>query len=177
MGLKVGEVRLEPYNPLWKEQFKTEAVELNKIMGDIALKIKHIGSTSIENLLSKPIIDILVGVKELDDFEKVRNKFLNNSDYSIKEDSKEDEILIRKGLEENRTHYIHVVEIESDKYKDLILFRDYLISNPKTLKEYENLKIELAGKYPSDRIMYTDSKDEFINKVLILAKENKRNNV
>ena len=168
MGLKVGIVKLEPYDINWKSMFEEEKDNLKKIFREIALTIEHIGSTSIEGLSAKPIIDIAVGVNGLKDFQKIRHYF-ECEPYSIKSDSHCDEILIRKGPEENRTHFIHVMEIDSQRYKNTILFRDYLKSHTEYLKEYENLKKTLAEKYADNRKKYTDSKNEFIQKVLVLA--------
>lgn len=168
MGLRVGTVKIEKYNPNWKNMFNEEKEILNKLFGDLAIKIEHIGSTSIENLSAKPIIDILVSVKSLDDFEKVR-KYFEKEPYSIKSDSVCDEILIRKGTEDNRTHFIHIMEINSKRYQDTIVFRDYIRKHIKALKEYENLKKYLAKKYEDDRKMYTSSKNEFIKNIIELA--------
>ena len=55
MGLKVGTVRLEDYNPEWKNSFEVEKNNLINIFKEIALKIEHVGSTSIEGLSAKPI--------------------------------------------------------------------------------------------------------------------------
>ena len=76
MGLKVGTVKLEEYNPKWKDNFNEEKENLSKIFGDVALSIEHIGSTSIPGLSAKPIIDILVIIKDFKDFEKVKEDFL-----------------------------------------------------------------------------------------------------
>ena len=170
MGLKVGTVRLEDYNPEWKNSFELEKIVLSNIFKDIALSIEHVGSTSIEGLSAKPIIDILVIIKTFSDFETVRYYF-EKEPYSIKLDSPEDEILIRKGDETNRTHFIHVVELGSDRQINTLLFRDYLRENKDAVLEYENLKKELAIKYADDRKMYTVSKNDFIQGILKKAKE------
>ena len=166
MGLSVGRVRLEKYNPKWKEEFNKEKENLIYLFGNVAKKIEHIGSTAVVGISAKPIIDIAVGLQNLHDFEEVREKFTSNINYSIKENSQEGEILIRKGPEENRTHFIHVMEIESQRYKDTIRYRDILNSRSEVLKEYEKLKKKLAKEYPNDRKMYTKLKSEFIKKVL-----------
>ena len=51
----------------WKEKFQTEKDELQKIFSDAAISIKHIGSTSIDGLSSKPIIDIVVLIEKRED--------------------------------------------------------------------------------------------------------------
>ena len=170
MGLKVGTVRLEDYNPEWKNSFELEKIVLSNIFKDIALSIEHVGSTSIEGLSAKPIIDMLVIIKTFSDFENVRYYF-EKEPYSIKLDSPEDEILIRKGDETNRTHFIHVVELGSDRQINTLLFRDYLRENKDAVLEYENLKKELAIKYADDRKLYTASKNDFIQEILKKAKE------
>ena len=172
MGLKVGTVKLEKYNPKWKDMYLEEEKKLKEMFGDLALAVEHIGSTSIEGLSAKPIIDIAVGVGHLSDFDKVKEKFMVEP-YSVKEDSTEGEILVRKGNEDNRTHFIHVMEPGSKRYIESILFRDYLRKNIWALEKYEVLKKDLAVKYDDKRKKYTASKNEFINEIIKLAYEEK----
>ena len=145
---------------------------MSKIFGDLAIEIEHIGSTAIKGLSAKPIIDIAVGINKLEDFEKVKNE-LKKDPYSIKEYSDDGEILIRKGTEDNRTHFIHVMEINSKRYKDTIIFRNYLRKHEEAMKEYESLKKELARKYADNRKMYTSSKNEYIKKIIKKAYKEK----
>ena len=176
MGLIKGEVKLEQYDLKWEEDFQAEAGKLYNLFGDVAQDIQHIGSTSVRGLSAKPIIDIAVGVKSLTDFAKVRQKFVDAPEYSIKEDGDPMEILVRKHNPENQdeiTHYNHKMEIEGDRNKDSILFRDTLRSNPKMRLEYESLKRDLAKQYPNDRAAYTQSKDYFIRSMLREAKGKK----
>lgn len=170
MGLKVGTVKLEKYSSNWVNEFNEEKEILSKIFGDIALKIEHVGSTSIDGLSAKPIIDIAIAVNKLEDFEKIKSYF-EKEPYSIKKDSVNDEILVRKGSEDNRTHFIHIMELNSKRYQDTIIFRNYLKDNIDTLKAYEKLKKDLANKYSNNRKMYTASKNEFIQKVIDKAYE------
>ena len=164
--------RIEKYNSNWENEFLKEKEILSKIFGDLAIEIEHIGSTSVKGLSAKPIIDIAVALYKLDDFEKVKEKF-QKEPYSVKEDSDEDEILIRKGAEDNRTHFIHVMEINSKRYKDTIIFRNYLRKHEEAMKEYESLKKELAKKYADNRKMYTSSKNEYIDNIIKKAYKEK----
>ena len=172
MGLIKGEVKLEQYDVKWQADFLAEKAELEKIFGDVALEVEHIGSTSVRGLSAKPIIDIAVAVNALGEFAAVRPKFEELKQYSIKEDSTPGEILIRKHGEnpDEVTHFIHVMEKEGPRYHDTILFRDTLRENTKLRIEYEELKQDLAKKYPHDRKSYTESKDYFIKSILREAK-------
>ena len=164
MSLKAGTVRLENYQEHWEKMYQEEKEKLEKIFGKLAVDIQHIGSTSIKNLSAKRIIDIAVGMQSLEDFNQTK-EFFKKEPYSVKEDSVEGEELIRKGYPET-SYLIHVMEVDGKRYKDTIAFRDYLRENPKKVKEYEDLKKELAIRYANERKKYTESKNEFIQKTL-----------
>lgn len=166
MGLKVGEVKLVKHNPRWHQMFAQELEELWGYFGDYAIRISHIGSTAIDGLEAKPIIDIVVALKDLDDFNYVSYKFTSNPEYSIKEDFDNDEILIRKGGERNRKFYIHVMDIDTKRYRDVIFFRDTLLHDEKIRNDYRDLKHILAKKYPHNRKQYTAHKADFIETTL-----------
>lgn len=172
MGLKKGTVKLEAYNADWIKMYEQEKKNLQDIFKDTALSIEHIGSTSIIGLKAKPIIDISVSVKELKKFNFLDDYF-DKYPYSYKLDLDNDEILIRKHKNELTTYLIHVMPIDSERYKNTILFRNYLNSHSDILKEYQNLKEELASKYANERKLYTTSKNDFIQKVLLEAKNGK----
>ena len=76
-----------------------------------------------------------------------------------------------KGDPDNRTHYLHVEPYKSPKWESHIYFRDYLLEHPDVVKAYEDLKVELAEKYPEDRKSYTAGKNAFITDVLEKARE------
>lgn len=173
MGLKRGIVILEEYNPNWEIEFEKEKNNLKSIFRDVAISIEHVGSTSIKGLSAKPIIDISLGVNKLSDFDKVKEHYLNNNEYKIKENYEENEILLIKGPEEDVTNYIHIMEINGDRYKDTILFRNYLRNNKIKMKEYEDLKKKLAKEYPLDRRSYTSLKNDFIKSTITEAKKEK----
>lgn len=57
-------VVVEPYNKAWKQDFQNIKEELTSALGDLALRIEHVGSTSVEGLSAKPIIDIDVVIED-----------------------------------------------------------------------------------------------------------------
>ena len=173
MGLKMGTVRIEEYNSNWQKEFEEEKKNLKEIFEDIAITIEHIGSTSIEGISAKPIIDIAVGIDKLNNFEKVRNYFINSKEYSVREENPEGEILITKGTLECTKHLIHVMEYKSERYQNTIVFRDYLRKNLEERNKYESLKKELFKEYKNNRKMYTASKNDFIQRILQKAKKEK----
>lgn len=169
MGLINNTVSLENNYELYKKIFKEEKAYLESVFKENRFKIEHVGSTAVKNLLSKPVVDIAIGVDDLNSFKKYYS--LLNKRYTITENREKEEILLVKENEKETFCLIHVLDIKSNRYTNMIKFRDILINNLDILKKYENLKIDLAKKYKDDRKNYTKSKNEFINEVLKNKKE------
>ena len=172
MGLNKDKVELEEYTTRWHESYLEEEKVLKEVLKDILLEIEHVGSTSIPNLKSKPIVDIGIAVKDLKEVEKYAKK-LEEVGYNFRYDNGEKgEYLVRKGPEDNRTHYIHIVELNSEKWLNFVLFKRHLLNNPEVVTEYENLKVELSKKFSDDRKSYTKAKNEFIASIIEKEKNN-----
>ncbi len=160
------------YQPSWKDKFEAEKSKLQKIFGDKAIAIEHIGSTSIEGLASKPIIDIAIMIenhKDADTFIKPLEEFGYSYD---KLNSSGERHLFRKG---NPTEF-HLSIAYADKggfWDRQILFRDYLRKHSDFRDEYQKLKEKLLQDDPTGKNSYLSGKSDFVNKVLTLARTEK----
>lgn len=173
MGLNRKDVVLKEYTEEWNEMFLCEKDLLLKLIGNRVIEIQHVGSTSIKGLKAKPIIDIAIGVRNLEDTLEFVDELEHNG-YEFRGDAGvKGRYFFAKGSADNRTHYLHVEEFEGEIWDNHILFRDYLINNPQKIEEYQTLKELLADKYPNDRIKYTDGKSNFIQNIIKLAKNKK----
>ena len=172
LGLTIGKVTLSSYNPKWKTIFEEEKKNLETLLAPIAKEIEHVGSTSIEGLSAKPIIDIAIGLDDLKDFSKIKEKI--KPPYYVKENPTEgEELIVKRKDETTTTHLIHVMDRNKQRYQETIEFRNYLIPHEKTKKDYEKLKKSLAKQYSEDRKTYTASKNDFIKEVLRKSREEK----
>jgi len=155
------QVVVEPYNEQWHSWFHDVATKLRASLGDEAVRIDHIGSTSIEGLHAKPIIDIQISVRELHRIEKYKPR-LEAAGYMHRADNPD---LTKRYFRETpgarRTH-IHVREDGSWSQQFALLFRDYLRCHPVDRDMYAREKIQLAEKYRDDRQRYVDAKDPVI---------------
>ena len=165
MGLINGTVKLENEHLKWKEMFIYEKEVLKQLFGKLALEIEHVGSTAVEGLQAKPIVDIAVGINNFNSIKNIIDKL--KSVYTVKINEENDEILLIKEDSEKTYYLIHVMKIDSKRYKNIVEFRDILINKPEIKQLYKELKIQLASKYSYDRKTYTKLKSEFIEKVLI----------
>lgn len=164
MGLKNNTVHLENNYSLWKKMFNEEKETLNKIFTQDNFSIEHVGSTSVKDLSAKPIVDIAIGIKNFKDFQKYEKKL--EKTYTIKKNNEKKEILLIKENKIETFFLIHVLEKNSERYKNMINFRNILNENHQILKEYEKLKQNLSKKYQNDRTTYTKLKNDFIKNIL-----------
>ena len=160
--------------------------KLRLILGDAAVDIAHVGSTAVNAIAAKPIIDIAVAT---DDFESILNKngeLEKNGFYYRYEIDASGERVRREagpanagiaqllyacgglydGSNSLQTHFIHVVKADSAEWHDYINFRDRLNADETIAKEYEKLKMALSQKYADDRKEYTARKNDFIRHIL-----------
>jgi GrpB-like predicted nucleotidyltransferase (UPF0157 family) len=162
IGVARGTVKLSPHNPNWIELFEQEKELLAKFG-----QVEHIGSTAIPDLHAKPIIDIVIGISadDIKDINKYKKPFTKIG-YDYMREDRPNEHLFTKGPEGNRTHYLHMIELNSLAWHEYIKFRDYLINNPEARKRYTDLKIKLATKFANDRKSYTAGKDKLIKEFI-----------
>ena len=167
IGLKRGTVELLPHQPLWEVAGAKTIMLLKSLLNDVAVDIQHVGSTSIQNVCAKPIIDIAVGVKTLDSIKPYIEVLGKNGIIFRKENIKGQLLFVIGDFEkEFRTHHIHVVEWNSVAWNNYINFRDYLNAFPQYAKEYDELKKSLALEFANNRGNYTAGKQELIDKIL-----------
>lgn len=161
---------LEEHDPHWAEWYGEEVEILKSILSSEA-EYYHIGSTAINGIMAKPIIDILSVVKNKDQLKQSAEQ-LKAHGYIIMSEA-ENRISLNKGYTESgfaeRVFHLHL-RLCGDT--DEIFFRDYLNANPDIAKEYEKLKLGLWKKYEHNRDAYTDAKTDFVKKYTEIAKQN-----
>jgi len=163
IGLKRGMVNLLPYQEDWPIVARETILELKGVFGGVAIDIEHIGSTAIPSIHAKPIIDIVIGVKALDDVFRFKDKLLSKG-YAYRGEDVPGQHLFVKGDFENdtRTHHIHVVIWDGEEWKNYICFRDFLNAFPEKARQYDRCKLKAATMYPSDRKRYTAKKSRLV---------------
>lgn len=159
-------IRLSQYDPEWPIRFKQEqALLATAIGGWIVGGIHHIGSTAVPGLDAKPIVDILAGVRDLDE-SRASFEPLAQLEYVYAPYLQDEMHWFCKPDPSRRTHHLHLVPVGSERYRDELAFRDRLRADPKIASDYADLKHSLVERFADDREAYTDAKGEFIRAVL-----------
>ena len=172
VGLTRGVLEIYDYRddyPIIYEKLKEELLD---IYGDKIRYIDHVGSTSIKNIKSKPVIDIMVQTDDLDDFKKFTEESVENETYTVKrEPTLGGDYLVRREENGRVKAFLHVYQTGDINGLTSVYFRDYLNSHEDEKKRYEELKMELYEKYKYDRPSYTHGKDKYIKSVIAKAIE------
>ena len=154
-------VELVDHDPSWAELFEEERVRLAPIFDGQVVAIEHIGSTSVPDLCAKPIVDVLVGLRDLElTDEHIEAMRRLGYDY-MGEHGLPGRLFFRK---EPRTHHVHVVEHGGDHWERQLTFRDTLRSDEEERRRYDAFKRRLAAEGHS-RDAYTELKTPFIREV------------
>lgn len=153
------------HHPEWKEAYLKEERDIQNILHGELVNSFHVGSTSVPGLKAKPIIDILLVVRDINALDQYSVQFEHLGYEVMGEFGIRGRRYFRKGGD-NRTHHIHAFQYDHiQEIERHLAFRDYLCQHPEIAKEYGELKDELAKKYPNDIESYGDGKDDFVKKV------------
>lgn len=163
-------------NEKWKKQYIEMESFLQNILADYQIvRISHIGSTAIEGILAKDIVDILLELDVNEDMEKVAKTVEKNG--FIRMSWNDSRISLNKGYHPDgfadEVYHLHIRFAGDNKE---LYFRDYLNEYPKVAKAYEQMKLALWKKYEHDRDGYTNAKAAFVEKWTLEARKiyNKR---
>ncbi|KAF0196064.1 MAG: hypothetical protein FD169_1130 [Bacillota bacterium] len=152
------------YDPAWPGLFNTLKSSVEMSLGEVALSIEHVGSTSVPGLAAKPIIDMDVIVRA-EDLGKA-TALLANIGYVHDGDGGipgRERFRPPTGLPK---HHLYVCAADNPELKHHLQFRDYLRAHPDAAAEYGLLKKHLAAVYGDDREGYSVAKTEFITTIL-----------
>ncbi len=163
-------VFLTAHNDEWNTWYNEESRRLCAFLSGVNARISHIGSTAIENIWAKPIIDILVEIPLGNNIREVKDLIIQNGYTCMSENIQS--ISFNKGYTENgfaeKVFHLHLRYWGNN---DELYFRDYMKDNPIIAKEYESLKLSLWKRYEHNRDGYTKAKQEFISEYTQKAKE------
>jgi GrpB-like predicted nucleotidyltransferase (UPF0157 family) len=154
-------VRIAEYDPAWPLRFAELGGRLRDALGSVAIRIDHIGSTSVPGLAAKPVIDIQISVDRLEPVQPFCAP-LRRLGFVYRPDNPErTKRYFREPPGHPRTH-IHVRRAGSFSEQFPLLFRDFLRADSEAAADYERAKRSLAKRYRLDRHSYTDAKGPIV---------------
>jgi GrpB-like predicted nucleotidyltransferase (UPF0157 family) len=154
-------IAVVPYDPDWPRRFEHERARLRGVLEPwLEGGLHHIGATSVPGLAAKPIIDMMAGVRDLEDARAAYKPLLAEGWEHTPHRPGIAHHFSRLGLG------LHLTEPGSDLWNERLAFRDALRADPELVAEYAALKLRLAEEHPDSIEAYTAGKREFVGRVL-----------
>jgi GrpB-like predicted nucleotidyltransferase (UPF0157 family) len=157
---------LSTYDPNWVNLFNSLKHFLEGVFGDKAIQIEHVGSTSIPGMKAKPIIDVLVIVEKMENFDTVKEKMVA-AGYEWGENYIAPNTLIffKPGPSGEKLENIHVCEKDAPKTRQFIIMRNFFRTFPEKAKRYSDLKEKNQSVHPDDYPAYRAAKKPFLDEM------------
>jgi GrpB-like predicted nucleotidyltransferase (UPF0157 family) len=169
LGLESGVVRLVEHDPRWPALFAAEQQRICDQCAALALRLEHIGGTSIPGMCAKPVLDIAAGRPcdtSLEDYVAA----LEQAGYEHRgERGVPGRQYFRRG--QPRSFHVHLVEEGGLLWRDFVAFRDYLRGHAEAARQFADLKRILAARFSHDREAYMNAKSSHVREILRLARE------
>ena len=175
MGKELSEMTLEElwelfpiflveHNEKWSGYYKEMESMLQTLLSSYPIeRISHIGSTAIQGIWAKDIVDVMVEIPETVDIKDLA--WVMEQSGFIKMSTESKRISLNKGYtKEGFADKVFHIHLRYTGDNDELYFRDYLNAHPQIAKEYESLKLILWKKYEHNRDAYTAAKTDFIRK-------------
>ena len=170
-------IEVVEHDSRWNAEFDRESAKLVDVFGDALVSIHHVGSTSIAGLAAKPIIDILVVLKETKTIDRFSAP-MQSLGYRVRGECLDAEIpgipgrfYFSKDTDGKRTHHVHACAVGHSEIRDKLAFRDYLRSHPQVAAQYGAMKQQLAIEHRHDNVGYMRGKEAFIRSTLSDARK------
>lgn len=157
-------IELVEHDPAWAERFEQERRRIASALGDRALRIDHVGSTSVPGLAAKPIVDIDVSVADPED-EAAYVPDLVAAGYVLRVREPGHRLVRTPELDV----HVHVCAIGSEWERRHLVFRDWLRAHPDDRQRYEDVKRSLAGRTWDDTNDYAAAKTDVIDEIVARA--------
>ena len=157
------------YNPSWKIEFDALKSVYEDVLGDSIIAIEHVGSTAIDGIVAKPILDIDIVIADKASFGVVKDRLLSvgywhNGDQGVpsREVFKrvDERVPYGNGRRTWMLHHLYVCPVDSPELARHIAFRDYLRANSDARLQYEAIKLEIASRANGDRKLYARLKEQ-----------------
>jgi GrpB-like predicted nucleotidyltransferase (UPF0157 family) len=160
-------IEIVSYDETWSQRFTEWQDRLAKALGAVSRRIEHVGSTSVQGLQAKPVIDIQISV---DNLEAEIGYVSPIEALGVQLRSRDlEHRFFRPFSGLPREVHVHVCAIGGEWERRHLLFRDYLRADATAREEYAASKRLAADRWADDRVAYTEAKDGQIRELMTAA--------
>lgn len=165
---------LSEHKSVWSDWYNEEKKRILDFLSTRDLRINHIGSTAINGIWAKPVIDILLEIPPSISMEEIKERLINNG-YICMSEEESRKSFNRGYTNEGFAQKVFHLHLRYYGDNNELYFRDYMNHYPELAKQYEALKMFLWKKYEHNRDAYTNAKTSFITQYTDQAKSKYQN--
>jgi GrpB-like predicted nucleotidyltransferase (UPF0157 family) len=158
-------ITVYPYDPNWPDEYYPEAQSLQNLMGETVLGMEHIGGTSIEGMVARPVIDIMVGVDKIGDT-RMPPFDLSKAHYTYLGSNAPGGGLLFRKRGEKQDFDLHIVPFKGEQWRSRLRFRDILLQNPSVKNAHAEHKLRIVNRGSWTSIRYQNEKTPIVSSVL-----------
>ena len=155
-------MRIVDYDPAWPARAAAELARVGAALADLAVRLEHVGSTSVPGLAAKPIVDLQVSVAALEPRAAYVDPLESIGYLFVPYATAPEYHFFGKPRERPRAVHLHVCAAGSFEELRHLAVRDHLRADPAEAARYEAVKRESARRNPEDRIAYMAGKEAFV---------------
>ena len=167
LGLDHGDLRFGRTTAAWLGAGAELRTRVAEALDGLAADVQLVGSSSVLDLLAKPIIDLAVGLVAIENLRPVRAR-LEAGGWIYRGDAGDQggHVFVLESRPWHRVAHLHVVHHDGDQWRAYLRFRDVLRGSPEARERYEAVKLSLAARRPVDRAAYTEGKTGVVTSIL-----------
>lgn len=155
-------VRIVEPNPAWPALAERELRRVQDAVGDVAVRLEHVGSTAVPGLAAKPIVDLQLSVAALEPRERYVAPLERLGYLFAPAPESPDYHFFAKPPERPRAYHLHVCQAGGEQELRHLAVRDFLRAHPGEAARYAALKRAVVARHPQDRLAYIDGKDAYV---------------
>ncbi len=162
--------RIADPDPVWSDRFEAEAARIiGSLLPDLVVRIDHIGSTAVEGLAAKPIVDMQLSLSAMTPRDAYVEPLTALGYRWVLDPWDVEHEYFSRDVDGERSFHLHVCAAGSTWERRHLVFRDWLRAHPDDAMAYGALKRELAAAHPNDTLSYTEAKTAFITGIVARA--------
>jgi GrpB-like predicted nucleotidyltransferase (UPF0157 family) len=155
-------VRIVDYDPTWPALAEEELRGIGEALGEVAVRLEHVGSTAVPGLAAKPIVDLQLSVDDIRSRERYVEPLERLGYMFVPAPESPGRHFFAKPPQRPRIHHLHVVEAGSEHELRHVAVRDFLRAHADEAARYAALKRQVVARHPQDRLAYIEGKDDYI---------------
>jgi GrpB-like predicted nucleotidyltransferase (UPF0157 family) len=155
-------VRIVDYDRAWPTLADAELRRIAGALGEVAVRLEHVGSTAVPGLAAKPILDLQLSVDAIEPRDRYIGPLERLGYLFVPAPESPDYHLFAKPRDRPRTHHLHVCAASSEHELRHVAVRDFLRTHADEAARYAALKRQVVARHPQDRLAYIEGKEEYV---------------